>query len=216
MPFAIAHDGARLFYEATSLVPPWRQAAGVIFMHHGVALDGDAWMDWQPTLLAAGYRIIRLDMRGFGRSEPTPAGYRWSLAGFFADMEAVLAAENVDAFHFVGESIGGLIGLAYAARRPERLRSAAVLSTPFNGRRVQVVDRWRATIAARGMAGWADELMPMRFVEGDVEPFTLRLGSRAASQLLRGRGVRAGRIRPHAGSDARARTNPRPNPDPRA
>ena len=48
-------------------------------------------------LLAAGYRIIRLDMRGFGRSEPTPAGYRWSLAGFFADMEAVLAAENVDA-----------------------------------------------------------------------------------------------------------------------
>ena len=170
MPFAIAHDGARLFYEATSLVPPWRQAAGVIFMHHGVALDGDAWMDWQPTLLAAGYRIIRLDMRGFGRSEPTPAGYRWSLAGFFADMEAVLAAENVDAFHFVGESIGGLIGLAYAARRPERLRSAAVLSTPFNGRRVQVVDRWRATIAARGMAGWADELMPMRFVEGDVEP----------------------------------------------
>ena len=40
MPFAIAHDGARLFYEATSLVPPWRRAAGVIFMHHGVALDG--------------------------------------------------------------------------------------------------------------------------------------------------------------------------------
>jgi pimeloyl-ACP methyl ester carboxylesterase len=109
-------------------------------------------------------------MRGFGRSEPTPAGFGWSLPGFFADIEAVLAAEHVDAFHFVGESIGGLIGLAYAARHPARLRSAAVLSAPFDGRRVQVVDRWRPIIAARGMAGWADELMPMRFIEGDVEP----------------------------------------------
>jgi 3-oxoadipate enol-lactonase len=98
MPFAIAHDGARLFYEATSLVPPWCQAAGVILIHHGVALNGDAWMDWQPDLPAAGYRVIRLDMRGFGRSEPTPAGFGWSLPGFLADMEAVLAAEHVDAF----------------------------------------------------------------------------------------------------------------------
>ena len=118
MPFAVHSTRWRSPVLRGDLAgaPPWRQAAGVIFMHHGVALDGDAWMDWQPTLLAAGYRIIRLDMRGFGRSEPTPAGYRWSLAGFFADMEAVLAAENVDAFHFVGEFIGGLIGLAYAAR----------------------------------------------------------------------------------------------------
>lgn len=170
MPFATADDGARLYYETTSLVPPWRKTAGVILMHHGVALNGDAWMDWQPALLAEGYRIIRLDMRGFGRSEPTPPGYGWSLANFFTDMEIILAAEHVESFHFVGESIGGLIGLAYAARRPERLLSGALISTPFDGRRVQIVDRWRATIAAKGMAGWADELMPMRFVENEVEP----------------------------------------------
>jgi 3-oxoadipate enol-lactonase len=169
MPFATARDGARIFYDVTSLVPPWREAAGVILMHHGVALNGDAWMDWQPALLAAGYRVIRLDMRGFGRSESTPHGYCWSLPSFFTDMDAVLAAENVDSFHFVGESIGGMIGLAYAARRPERFLSGAFLSTPFDGRRVQIVDRWRATIAAKSMAGWADELMPMRFVEDDVE-----------------------------------------------
>jgi 3-oxoadipate enol-lactonase len=169
MPFATARDGARIFYDVTSLVPPWREAAGVILVHHGVALNGDAWMDWQPALLAADYRVIRLDMRGFGRSESTPHGYCWSLPSFFTDMDAVLAAENVDAFHFVGESIGGMIGLAYAARRPERFLSGAFLSTPFDGRRVQIVDRWRATIAAKSMAGWADELMPMRFVEDDVE-----------------------------------------------
>ena len=170
MAFATAPDGASLFYQATSLVPPWRKGAGVVLMHHGVGLNGDAWMDWQPALLAADYRVVRIDMRGFGRSEQPPEGYGWSLQNFFADIEAVLAAENVGQFHFVGESIGGMIGLAYAARHSERVLSGAVLSTPFDGGRIQAVERWRTTIAASGMAGWAAEMMPMRFVEGDVEP----------------------------------------------
>jgi 3-oxoadipate enol-lactonase len=170
MTFATAPDGAQLFYQATSLVPPWRQEAGVVLMHHGVGLNGDAWMDWQPALLAADYRVIRIDTRGFGRSEQPPAGYSWSLPNFFADVNAVLAAEKVDKFHFVGESIGGMIGLAYAARHSERVLSGAVLSTPFDGGRIQVVERWRSTIAIGGMAGWADEMMPMRFVGGDVTP----------------------------------------------
>lgn len=170
MPFAKAPDGAKLHYEVTSLVPPWRQPRGTILMHHGVALNGDAWIEWLPALLAADYRVIRLDMRGFGRSQPTPPDYGWSIANFFGDVDAVLAAEQVDRFHFVGEFIGGLVGLAYAARRPERLLSGAFLSTPFDGKRVKVVDQWRAAIAADGMAAWADALMPMRFVEADVEP----------------------------------------------
>jgi 3-oxoadipate enol-lactonase len=170
MSFAIAPDGARIFYRATSLVPPWRESRGTIVMHHGVALNGDAWCDWEPSLLTAGYHVIRLDMRGFGRSDPAPPGYDWSLTNFFADLDAVLSAENVERFHFVGESIGGLIGLAYAARRPERFLSGAFLSTPFDGSRVKVVDQWRAAIAARGMSTWADDLMPMRFADHDVEP----------------------------------------------
>lgn len=170
MAFATAPDGAQIYYEALSLVPPWREPRGVILMHHGVALNGDAWCEWQPALLNAGYRVIRLDMRGFGRSSPSPEGYAWSLPNFFADIDAVLAAEDVDAFHFVGESIGGIIGLAYAARRPDKILSGAFLSTPFDGRRIKVVDGWRKAIAADGMAAWADDLMPMRFVEDDVDP----------------------------------------------
>jgi 3-oxoadipate enol-lactonase len=170
MAFATAPDGASLFYQATSLVPPWRKEAGVVLMHHGVGLNGDAWMDWQPALLAADYRVIRIDMRGFGRSERPSKGYGWSMPNFFADMNAVLAAEKVVKFHFVGESIGGMIGLAYAARHPEHLLSGAVLSTPFDGGRIQAVERWRTTVSTHGMAGWSDEMMPMRFVEGDVDP----------------------------------------------
>ncbi|WP_024343221.1 alpha/beta fold hydrolase [Bradyrhizobium japonicum] len=170
MSIAISTDGGKIFYQASSLVAPWREPAGVVLMHHGVALTGDAWCDWQPALLAAGFRVIRLDMRGFGRSEPTPEGYGWSLPNFFADIDVVLAAENVDTFHYVGESLGGLIGLGYAARYPERIRSCALLSTPFDGKRIKAVDTWRATIDKGGMAAWSDALMPMRFADGDVDP----------------------------------------------
>lgn len=169
MPHATSADGARIFYQVSSLVPPWREAAGVVLMHHGVALNGDAWCDWQPALLEAGYRVIRLDMRGFGRSEPTPEGYGWSLPNFFADIDAVLTAENVLSFHYVGESLGGMIGLAYAARRPEKILSCGLLSTPYDGNRIQAVDSWRGIIDKGGMPAWSNELMAMRFVEGDVD-----------------------------------------------
>lgn len=170
MPIATSPDGARIFYQAASLQPPWRESAGVILMHHGVALNGDAWCDWQPVLLAAGYRVIRLDMRGFGRSEPAPEGYGWSLQNFFEDIDAVLAAENVERFHYVGESLGGTIGLAYTARRRERILSCALLSTPFDGSRIKAVDRWRGIIDEGGMTAWSNELMAMRFVEHGVDP----------------------------------------------
>jgi 3-oxoadipate enol-lactonase len=170
MPHATAPDGARIFYQTTSIQPPWQESSGVVLMHHGVALNGDAWCDWLPSLLAAGYRVIRLDMRGFGRSEPTPEGYGWSLPNFFADIDAVLAAENVNSFHYVGESLGGMVGLAYAARRPERILSGAFLSTPFDGSRIKAVDRWRGMIKQHGITAWSNELMAMRFVEHEVDP----------------------------------------------
>lgn len=74
MSFAAAPDGARIFYSANSTVPPWRETRGTILMHHGVALNGDAWCEWEPVLLAAGYNVIRVDMRGFGRSTPLVSG----------------------------------------------------------------------------------------------------------------------------------------------
>lgn len=170
MPTATSSIGGQIHYQVSSLVPPWDVCKGTIFMHHGVALTGDAWCEWQPALLAEGYRIIRIDMRGFGRSEPVTDGHQWSMQDFFADIDAVMAAESIDKFHYVGESLGGMIGLAYAARRPERILSCALLSTPFDGRRIGAVHRWRDLIESQGMEAWSNSLMPMRFADNDVAP----------------------------------------------
>lgn len=174
MPTATSSIGGEIYYQVNSLAPPWSEPKGTIFMHHGVALNGDAWCEWQPVLLSAGYRVIRIDMRGFGRSAPIEAGHQWSMDGFFADIDAVLEAEAIDTFHYVGESIGGMIGLAYAARRPKRILSCALLSTPFDGSRIGVVDRWRGIIESEGMAAWSASLMSMRFADNDVAPAKFR------------------------------------------
>lgn len=169
MPHTLSNDKARIFYRDDCLVPPWKPKPPVILMHHGVALTGDAWVGWLPALLQAGYRVVRMDMRGFGRSDPVTGDYVWSLGNFFADIDAVAAAVGAQSFHYVGESLGGLIGLALAARHPVRVRSLGLLSTPYDGRRIgPVIDTWRSIVERDGMSSWSKALMPMRFTPGSI------------------------------------------------
>lgn len=164
MPTVQSRDAHEIFYRSDCIAPPWVDPPQTVLMHHGVALNGDAWAGWLPRLLAAGFRVVRIDMRGFGRSGRVNAEHRWSIDQFFADVDAVLAELQVDSFHFVGESLGGLIGLALAARRPASVRSLCLLSTPFDGSRIgPALDTWRDIIDRDGMPGWAAALMPMRF-----------------------------------------------------
>lgn len=169
MPTVTSHDGARIFYQVDCTAPPWAPAARVVLMHHGVALTGDAWAGWLPTLLQAGLRVVRVDMRGFGRSERVAPDYRWSMEDFFADIDAVATAIGVQRFHYVGESLGGLVGLAMAARRPRQIASLCLLSTPHDGSLVgPAIDGWRAIIDSQGMAAWSQALMPMRFAPNGI------------------------------------------------
>jgi|tagenome__1003787_1003787.scaffolds.fasta_scaffold20650546_2 3-oxoadipate enol-lactonase len=87
----------------------------ILLLHAGVA-DLRAWNEVVPPLVAAGYRVIRYDARGYGRSttEDIPFSPR-------ADLLAVLDASGVDRAALVGNSRGG--GLAYdtAIESPDRV-----------------------------------------------------------------------------------------------
>jgi 3-oxoadipate enol-lactonase len=191
MPFAASGDGCRIFYQVDSLAPPWATQPDTAFMHHGVALNGDAWSEWLPAMLAAGLTVVRIDMRGFGRSDQVDPHYLWSMDDFFADIDAVRAEIDLDSYHFVGESIGGLIGLALAARRPPQIKSLGLLSTPFDGTRIgAVIDAWRSIIEREGMAGWSQAMMPMRFAPGSIDnalhDWVFRLQAEGSPQAVAG------------------------------
>ena len=61
----ITTQGRRIAYD---IVGP--DAAPAVCFAHSLASDGGMWAEQLPPLLAAGYRVLRLDMRGHGGSDP--------------------------------------------------------------------------------------------------------------------------------------------------
>lgn len=109
-------------------------------------------------------------MRGFGRSEVPEPGSRWSIDLLTDDLLAVADATGTRRFHFVGESIGGTIGLYAALRHPDRFLSLTMSNAGHVGGSMQKIETWRRTIDARGMSGWSDEFMADRFYRCALTP----------------------------------------------
>lgn len=109
--------GRRLYYD---LAGP--EDAPVVCITHSLASDGGSWAEQVPALLAAGFRVLRLDMRGHGGSDPVAGNYTMTqLAG---DVTSVLEALGFARVHYIGLSIGGMIGQAFALEYRQKLISA--------------------------------------------------------------------------------------------
>jgi len=90
-----------------------------VLLIHGHTLDRRVFDPVVPPLLAAGLRVIRPDLRGHGRSDVPPRGYRFS--DHAGDMAAVLDAAGVHRTAVVGFSLGGGVTLEMAIRMPGRV-----------------------------------------------------------------------------------------------
>jgi 3-oxoadipate enol-lactonase len=109
--------GRRLYYD---LAGP--QDGPVVCITHSLASDGGSWAEQVPALLQAGFRVLRLDMRGHGGSDPVAGDYTiQELAG---DVAIVLDALGLARVHYIGLSIGGMIGQAFALEHGHKLISA--------------------------------------------------------------------------------------------
>ena len=108
MPIAPLPGDLEMYYDDDNFTDPWRDPDGIetIVLHHGNAKNARLWYAW-PPLLARQYRVIRVDMRGFGRSTVPEPGYDWSLEGFAGDLRNLLDHLDLDKVHLIGETIGG-------------------------------------------------------------------------------------------------------------
>jgi non-heme chloroperoxidase len=75
-----------------------------IVLIHGYPLDGNSWERQERVLLAAGYRVITYDRRGFGRSSQPTIGYDYDT--FAADLNALLEHLNLRDIVLAGFSMG--------------------------------------------------------------------------------------------------------------
>ena len=168
MPFAPTAHGA-LHYEVVDRVAPWRTDKPTILFHHGIGASAEIFSKWEP-LLADRYRLVRFDMRGYGRSVIPAADAAWSVEELIADVFAVADAAGVERFHLVGESIGGTMALAAALARPARVATVTVSNGAHLGASIQRVNIWREQLDSVGERGWSDIFMRDRFHDDALTP----------------------------------------------
>jgi 3-oxoadipate enol-lactonase len=94
------------------------EGAPVVVLLHAIGTSMAMW-DPQLAALAAGHRVVRVDLRGHGASPVPPGPY--SLADLGADVVGVLDRIGVDRVSVCGLSLGGMVGLWLAAHVPERI-----------------------------------------------------------------------------------------------
>jgi 3-oxoadipate enol-lactonase len=96
--------------------------APTVCITHSLASDGGSWAEQVPALLQSGFRVLRLDMRGHGGSDAVAGDY--TMDALADDVAQALAALAIPRVHYIGLSIGGMIGQAFALAHGERLNSA--------------------------------------------------------------------------------------------
>jgi len=100
--------------------------APVVTLSHSIAADLTMW-DLTVPALTPRYRVLRYDIRGHGGSEATAGEYSLDLLA--DDARALLGALGIARTHWVGLSLGGMIGQALALKAPAVLHGLVLCDT---------------------------------------------------------------------------------------
>lgn len=128
-----------------------------VVMVHGLGGTSNTFTP-QMGLFRSGYRVIRPDLPGSGRS---PYSGDLSISGFVATLAKACRVLGVDKAHFVGHSLGTIVCQHLAVEHPSLVRSLSLfgpISEPPDAARKGLKDR-AAKARAEGMADIADAIV---------------------------------------------------------
>ena len=139
-------DDTRLYYAERG------RGAPLLFVH-GL---GSSSRDWAAQVddFADRHRVLRVDLRGHGRSERGTGPY--SIAQFAREVAVLLRKHAEEPAHVVGLSMGGMVALELAASAPRLLRGLVVVNSAADMRLHSWRDVWfyvsrRLAVQALGM-----------------------------------------------------------------
>src|SRR5918911_1083992 len=113
-------NGARLYYEAEGRGP-------AVVLIHGGLVDSRLW-DAQMKPLSKHFRVVRYDIRGYGRS-PAPTGEYWP----HEDLRALLDYLKIGRATIVGLSLGGIVAADFALEYPDRVDRLVLVGSGLRG-----------------------------------------------------------------------------------
>lgn len=105
-----------------------------LLLCHGWPELGHSWRKQMPALVAAGYRVIVPDMRGFGGTEAPAAVEDYTILHLVGDQVALLDALGIDHCTIIGHDWGAPVAWHAALMRPDRFRAVAGLAVPWSPR----------------------------------------------------------------------------------
>lgn len=149
--------------------------APVVCMSHSLTSDHGMWAEQVPALLAAGFQVLRIDTRGHGGSTATPGDY--SIEELAEDVISVLDGLGfTSGVHFIGLSMGGMIGQVIAADHPGRLASlmACCTASKWQGDTELMLGRLRAVRESGTLESIVAANMERRYGPGYRERAPLR------------------------------------------
>jgi 3-oxoadipate enol-lactonase/4-carboxymuconolactone decarboxylase len=123
--------------------------APTLVLAHSLGADSDMWAPQVPEL-SHHFRVVRYDQRGHGVTPcgPTP----FSIDDLAGDVVSLLDDLGVGRVSFCGLSLGGMVGMAFAAAQPTRVDRLVLCSTSA---RLGPPEQWqeRAALVRRGGVG---------------------------------------------------------------
>ena len=176
-----------MHYTVDDFTDPWISRETILLLH-GNAESGLAWYRWVPQL-ARRLRVVRPDMRGYGRSTPMPRDYPWTLDRIIDDYCALLDHLGIERCHLVGAKIGGVIARAFAARRADRIITLSVVGTPPALRSgAEKIPELTRNFERFGVEAWARSNMGGRLGDGfppeGVEWWTRFMGRAPLTSII--------------------------------
>jgi pimeloyl-ACP methyl ester carboxylesterase len=163
--------------SASGVVLQVRQAGSgpVVLLLHGFPDSSALWHDVTPRLVAAGYRVIAPDLRGFGQSEAPASVGDYALGHVVADLRTLIGRLAGDEpVRVVGHDWGAVAAWCLALEHPQLVRSQVALSVGHPRQYAVagleqklkglytlawqvpgVAERWLAQRGFAGLRGWA-------------------------------------------------------------
>ena len=119
----IATNGARIYVRVGGSGP-------AVVLLHGYGETGDMWAPLAGRL-ARDHTVIVPDLRGLGLSSQPPGGYDKKTQG--EDVAGALDALKIDKVDLVTHDIGNMVGYAFAAEHPDRVKKFVIIDAPLPG-----------------------------------------------------------------------------------
>jgi len=152
----ISVEGTRIHYRDEGQGP-------TLVLLHGVMASLHTWDAWVDALRDR-YRILRIDLPGFGLSDELPPdGY--TPAASTSRLDHLFSALGIERFHLAGNSLGGFLSWYYAATYPGRVDRLILISPIAYPQKLPFIINFVSLPIVGEIARWTS---PRPFVERNV------------------------------------------------